>query len=62
MKLRRKAGKPASAEPELLPALEPTRPPRPKREASSVPHVGPGGIIKEPQPLWPRLRRLLGGS
>jgi len=38
------------------------RAPRPKREQSSVPHIGPGGIIKEPEPLWPRLRKLLRGS
>lgn len=62
MNLKLKADKPAPAEPELLPAIEPTWPPRPRRAASSVPHVGPAGIIKEPEPLWPRLRRLLRGS
>jgi len=60
MRLRRKA-KPTPEEPELLPAIEPTWPPRPKREQSSVPHIGPGGEIKEPR-FWLWLDRVLHGS
>jgi hypothetical protein len=60
MRLRRKA-RPAPEEPELLPAVEPTWPPLPEREASSVPHIGPGGEIKEPR-FWLWLDRVLHGS
>jgi hypothetical protein len=60
MRLRRKA-RPVPEEPELLPAVEPTWPPLPEREASSVPHIGPGGEIKEPR-FWLWLDRVLHGS
>lgn len=60
MKLRRKA-KPAPEEPEMLPAYVPKTPPLPPREASSVPHIGPGGEIKEPR-FWLWLDRVLHGS
>jgi len=62
MNLKLKAAKPAPEEPEMLPALEPSPNPRSRRAPSGVPHVGPAGIIKEPEPLWPRLRKLLRGS
>jgi len=57
MNIRHKAAKPPPEEPELRPALEPSPHPLPPRAPSSIPHVGPGGIIKEPKPLWPRLLR-----
>jgi hypothetical protein len=60
MRLRRKA-KPAPEEPELLPAYKPTTPPLPKREASSIQHIGPCGPIKEPR-FWLWLDRVLHGS
>jgi len=61
MRLRRKA-KPAPAEPELLPAIEPWWPPRPKREASSIQHIGlDGRPIKEPR-FWLWLDRVLHGE
>jgi hypothetical protein len=59
MNIKLKLAKPAPEEPELLPALEPSPDPRPRRAQSSVPHVSPYGIIKEPQPFWPRLLNLL---
>ena len=57
MRLKFKADKPAPEEPERRPALEPSPNPLPPRAASGVPHVSPYGIIKDPQPLWPRLLR-----